>query len=82
MKSSNDVQDRIADGLASAGEHAKGYVDVGVNALSEVSGKARQVSLRADGYVRENPWLAIGVAAAVGALVGFLVRGRRAPERQ
>jgi ElaB/YqjD/DUF883 family membrane-anchored ribosome-binding protein len=29
-----------------------------------------------DGYVRENPWQAVGISAAVGAVVGFLVSRR------
>ncbi len=31
---------------------------------------------RADDYVQENPWTAIGVAAAVGMLIGFLAAKR------
>lgn len=63
---------------SAAGERAKDYVDTGVHALKAVSGKARQVGHDADGYVRENPWLVMGVAAGVGLLIGFLMRGRRA----
>ena len=37
--------------------------------LQPVVHKARQ----ADGYVHESPWTAIGVAAAAGILIGFLV---------
>jgi ElaB/YqjD/DUF883 family membrane-anchored ribosome-binding protein len=72
MKSNN------AENLATAaGERAKSYVDVGVEALNSVSGKARQLSHTADGYVRDNPWLAIGAAAGLGVVIGFLLRGRR-----
>ena len=60
-----------------AGERAKDYVDVGVNALNAATGKARQLSRTADSYVRENPWLVVGAAAGVGILIGFLLRGRR-----
>jgi len=31
---------------------------------------------RADDYVKDNPWTAIGVAAAVGMLIGFLAAKR------
>jgi ElaB/YqjD/DUF883 family membrane-anchored ribosome-binding protein len=31
---------------------------------------------RADDYVQENPWTAVGVAAAVGMLIGFLAAKR------
>jgi len=60
-----------------AGERAKAYVDAGVSSLNVVSGKARQLTQRADDCVRENPWLAIGAAAGAGLLLGFLLRGRR-----
>jgi len=42
------------------------------DALQPVVHKARQ----ADGYVHDSPWTAIGVAAAAGILVGFLVAKR------
>jgi ElaB/YqjD/DUF883 family membrane-anchored ribosome-binding protein len=29
-----------------------------------------------DAYVRSNPWRAVGISAAVGALVGFLIARR------
>ncbi|MBX6320082.1 YqjD family protein [Pigmentiphaga sp.] len=32
----------------------------------------RQVSAHTDAYVRENPWRAVGIAAAVGAVIGLL----------
>jgi ElaB/YqjD/DUF883 family membrane-anchored ribosome-binding protein len=32
----------------------------------------------ADDYVREQPWQAMGITAAAGLLIGFLL-GRRAP---
>ena len=69
-----NTTERLAE---AAGERAKCYVDAGVEALSAVSGKARQLTHNADGYVRENPWLAIGAAAGVGLLVGLLLRSRR-----
>ena len=68
-----------ADGMAEAiGERAKNYVDVGVDAVNAVSSKARRLGQNADGYVRENPWVAIGVAAGVGVVLGLLLsrRGR------
>jgi ElaB/YqjD/DUF883 family membrane-anchored ribosome-binding protein len=29
-----------------------------------------------DAYVRTNPWTAVGIAAAVGAVIGFLAHRR------
>jgi len=37
---------------------------------------AREALSAGDGYVREQPWQAVGIAAAVGVLVGFLVSRR------
>jgi len=70
------VKDRIEEGLASASEHAKSYIDGGVHAMNAVSGKARQIGRSANGYVHDNPWLAVGVAAGAGILIGFLLRRR------
>ena len=42
----------------------------------EISDRARNTVKVADGYVREQPWQAVGITAAVGLLIGFLL-GRR-----
>jgi ElaB/YqjD/DUF883 family membrane-anchored ribosome-binding protein len=41
-----------------------------------ISDRARETVKVADGYVREQPWQAIGITAAAGVLIGFLL-GRR-----
>jgi ElaB/YqjD/DUF883 family membrane-anchored ribosome-binding protein len=41
----------------------------------------RNVASTADQYVRENPWVAIGVIAGVAASVGFLAGYMAAPQR-
>jgi ElaB/YqjD/DUF883 family membrane-anchored ribosome-binding protein len=38
--------------------------------------KSREAAEIADDYVRENPWGAVGIAAAVGLAVGLLIRGK------
>jgi ElaB/YqjD/DUF883 family membrane-anchored ribosome-binding protein len=38
--------------------------------------QAQRVISGADGYVRESPWAAVGLAALVGAVVGILVARR------
>jgi ElaB/YqjD/DUF883 family membrane-anchored ribosome-binding protein len=43
---------------------------------SQIGNQAVQVGKRTDGYVRENPWQVIGIAAAIGLAVGFLVSRR------
>jgi ElaB/YqjD/DUF883 family membrane-anchored ribosome-binding protein len=36
--------------------------------------RARELAGSADTYVRDNPWQAIGIAAAIGLMLGVLVR--------
>jgi ElaB/YqjD/DUF883 family membrane-anchored ribosome-binding protein len=43
---------------------------------SSVRSGARQAADFTDGYVHENPWRAIGVGAAIGLLIGYLVSRR------
>jgi ElaB/YqjD/DUF883 family membrane-anchored ribosome-binding protein len=38
-----------------------------------ISDTARQAADATDGYVRQSPWQAMGIAALAGALVGFLL---------
>jgi ElaB/YqjD/DUF883 family membrane-anchored ribosome-binding protein len=49
-----------------------------VDASRPAVDKARRTAAAANGYVHGNPWTVIGVAAAVGALIGFLA-ARRPP---
>jgi ElaB/YqjD/DUF883 family membrane-anchored ribosome-binding protein len=54
---------------------AKAFVEEMPGAISD---RARNTVKVADDYVREQPWQAMGMTAAVGLLVGFLL-GRRGP---
>jgi ElaB/YqjD/DUF883 family membrane-anchored ribosome-binding protein len=38
--------------------------------------RAREVADATDGYVRENPWQSVGIAAGVGLLLGLLLARR------
>jgi ElaB/YqjD/DUF883 family membrane-anchored ribosome-binding protein len=38
--------------------------------------KSKEAAEIADDYVRENPWGAVGIAAAVGLAIGLLIRGK------
>lgn len=38
--------------------------------------KSKEAAEIADDYVRENPWSAIGIAAAIGLVLGLLIRGK------
>ena len=46
------------------------------DAQAEVVARTRAAAKVTDVYVHENPWQAIGVAAGVGLMIGFLM-GRR-----
>jgi ElaB/YqjD/DUF883 family membrane-anchored ribosome-binding protein len=43
---------------------------------SQVQDGAKVAMDSTDAYVRGNPWRAVGISAAVGALVGFLIARR------
>jgi ElaB/YqjD/DUF883 family membrane-anchored ribosome-binding protein len=43
---------------------------------SQLRSQAKQVGKRTDGYVRDNPWQVIGIAAVVGLAVGILASRR------
>jgi len=43
---------------------------------SNVQDGAKVAIDQTDTYVRQNPWYAVGISAAVGALVGFLIARR------
>jgi ElaB/YqjD/DUF883 family membrane-anchored ribosome-binding protein len=42
----------------------------------QIRTQAQQVGRRTDGYVRENPWQVIGIAAVIGLAVGILASRR------
>jgi ElaB/YqjD/DUF883 family membrane-anchored ribosome-binding protein len=54
-------------------ESAKESLTDGAEALRR---QAQKAVSGADGYVRESPWAAVGLAALVGAVVGILVARR------
>jgi ElaB/YqjD/DUF883 family membrane-anchored ribosome-binding protein len=64
-----EIRAKVTDTL----EKAKSSAGQG---LAAVRGRAEDVSEATDEYVRENPWAAIGIAAAVGIVIGFIA-GRR-----
>jgi len=64
-----EIRAKVEDTL----QKAKGTAAQGISAARE---RAEDVSEATDEYVRDNPWAAIGIAAAVGIVIGF-VAGRR-----
>ena len=43
---------------------------------AQIGSSARQIGQRTDGFVRDNPWQVVGIAAVVGFAVGMLARPR------
>ena len=64
-----EIREKVEDTLAKA----KTTASEGVAAVRARAGEASEAT---DEYVRENPWAAIGIAAAIGIVIGF-VAGRR-----
>lgn len=60
-------------------------IDTAKSALARADSAAldaiRNAASSADDYVRENPWVAIGVIAGVAASLGFLAGYMAAPQR-
>jgi len=60
-----EVRAKAEESLRQAKERLAGFED-----------QAREVAGEADKFVRTNPWQAVGVAAAVGLVVGLLISRR------
>lgn len=82
-----DVEDLISSATSLTGEdlaRAKAKLTARIasakaalgKAGSEVAERARSGAKATDSYVRAQPWQAVGISAAVGIVVGFLL-GRR-----
>jgi ElaB/YqjD/DUF883 family membrane-anchored ribosome-binding protein len=70
----NELRTRVSDTLDSAKSAIAKADSAALHAI-------RNVASSADDYVRENPWVAIGVIAGVAASVGFLAGYMAAPQR-
>ena len=71
--------------LSSHAEGLMSKLDSAKTAIAQADAAAlhaiRNVASTAEDYVRENPWVAIGVIAGVAASVGFLAGYMAAPQR-
>lgn len=60
------LRERVESSINNARSAAGGGLDSAI-------GGARAAAQDADSYVRSNPWLAVGIAAAAGLLLGGLL---------
>jgi ElaB/YqjD/DUF883 family membrane-anchored ribosome-binding protein len=76
----NTVQNEGAGKLAEVKTKVQAKLDNAREMLGElqtsVQDGAKVAVDTTDQYVRSNPWRAVGISAAVGALVGFLIARR------
>ncbi|HZZ94090.1 MAG TPA: DUF883 family protein [Usitatibacter sp.] len=72
--------ERVSDKMGEVRAKVQTQIDAARQTLGElqqtVQATATQYMDTTDAYVRANPWQAVGVSAAVGALVGFLIARR------
>jgi ElaB/YqjD/DUF883 family membrane-anchored ribosome-binding protein len=59
------LRDGVADGIAAAGERLE-------QLRQQALAQANAAGQATDDYVRDNPWRAIGIAAAVSGLAGLV----------
>jgi ElaB/YqjD/DUF883 family membrane-anchored ribosome-binding protein len=57
-------------------ERLRTVIDDGSHSFARLRREAIRRTKQADELVRENPYYAIGIAAGVGALLGFLISRR------
>ena len=69
-----ELRSRVTDTLESAKAAVARADSVALDAI-------RNAASSADDYVRENPWIAIGVIAGVAASLGFLAGYMAAPQK-
>jgi len=74
------VQDQGSDKIGEMRAKVQTQIDAARQTLTElqatVQDGAKMAMNTTDEYVRANPWRAVGISAAVGALVGFLIARR------
>jgi len=72
----NEGGEKVAEVRAKVEESLKVAKARLLQAQDALIAKSREAAKATDEYVHENPWNAIGVAAGIGLLIGFLM-GRR-----
>lgn len=72
-----EAADRASDKMAEVRAKVQTQLDAARRTLGEmqqtVQATATEYMDTTDAYVRANPWQSVGIAAGVGALIGFLI---------
>jgi ElaB/YqjD/DUF883 family membrane-anchored ribosome-binding protein len=77
LKATTGVAGEKVQEVRSRAEETVKQAQASIEAIQdEAIQRAKEVAGAADSYVRENPWQAIGVAAGVGLVLGFLLSRR------
>ena len=75
-----DVKSKMQTQFDSAKDKMQAQLDAAKQTFGElqttVQDGAKVAVNSTDAYVRSNPWRAVGISAALGALIGFLVARR------
>ena len=77
---SEELLQTTARSVGALADQIEQTVNAGKEKLGELQTalveKTRQAAKTTDQYVRQNPWQAIGAAAGLGFIIGFLMRRR------
>jgi ElaB/YqjD/DUF883 family membrane-anchored ribosome-binding protein len=76
-KAAADVPGGGAAAVPTKSEEKAGSIRVSLSgAFQPAFDRARETAAAAEDYVQASPWVAIGIAAAAGVLIGFLAARR------
>jgi ElaB/YqjD/DUF883 family membrane-anchored ribosome-binding protein len=60
--------------LTTATHQARHMMDAGMDVYASAAKQTKAAGKEVDRYVRDYPWIAVGAAAGIGVLIGFLLR--------
>ncbi|MDX1952279.1 MAG: hypothetical protein SFY81_08835 [Verrucomicrobiota bacterium] len=75
------IESDLNDPVESIADQIEEGVRTGQYSLADlqraIMDKTREAATTTDEYVHENPWTALGIAAGVGLVIGYLMSSRR-----